>query len=514
MSSKKKSVQQELVKGASIVFLGIFLMYIIRFIYRIIVSRYLGPNDYGLLSLADMVMNIGYLTALLGLDVGLIKHLAQFNEKKDITRLKGSFWGTIIFSSITSVFLIVLLVSFSHQIATHIFHTPEFAPILNVFAFAIPLLIYARVISQTMLAFKDHKRDLYTKVLGKDFFLLITTSIVIFFSGSILHISLVHLFSLFCSVLFGYFILETRIFNFLRDKVPCTFELYKRINFSFPLFLSAIFINVMLWADTFFLGFFGSPYDVGIYNVALPLAAGMGIFLASFSRVFYPIIAQMVIKGEAKKEGKLYQSMSRWIFLLSFPVLVVFVLFPNTVIATLFGSEFLTGSVALMILAIAYFVNIIVGPTAETLISFDKNKTVFWLNLATVTMNILLNITLIPSMGIVGAAVATAVSFIGREAYSFILVRKLINLKVELIPYLKYIFSGVLAVIFAGVVYSISFPNLGRVGAIILFFIVAASIYATFLILTGSLNRDDVELIEIIEAKMNVNLQFIKRFEK
>jgi len=496
---------KDLAKGAGIIFLGIFLMYIIKFVYRIVVSRYLGPEGYGLLSLGDMVMNLGYMLALIGLDVGLMKHLAYYFEKKDLSRMKGSFWGTVIVSGILSAIIVTLLIIFSNQIAVGFFNNPKFAPILIIFSIAIPLSIFARIITQAMLTFQKQGYDVCARVIGRDFVNLILAIAIVTMGGSIIEISFVYLIALVFSVILGYFILEKKISPFFRTKVKAIFEYKERITFALPLFFSAVFINVMAWADTFFLGVFKSATEVGIYNVALPLASALGIFLASFSRVFYPIIAGLIAKEQQNVISPIYSSMSRWIFLLSFPTALLLIFFPKEIITIIFGAAYIDASLALIVLSLAYFTGVVVGPTTETLISFHKNKTIFWLNAFTVIGNIILNIVLIPTYGIIGAALATGISIGAKEAISFVIVKKMIKLKLDLKNnYLKSFTAALLslaisALIFAPLQDYFTLPISFCITLVIYF-----GSYLALLLNFKAVNREDKLIIGALFKKLGI----------
>ena len=88
MSDKK--ILKQLAKGSGLLFMGTSLVYIIKFIYRIIVSRYLGPSDYGLLSLGEGVLNISFLLALFGLNSGVVKFISHYLGIGQPHKIKGT----------------------------------------------------------------------------------------------------------------------------------------------------------------------------------------------------------------------------------------------------------------------------------------------------------------------------------------------------------------------------------------------------------------------------------------
>ena len=81
---------------------------------------------------------------------------------------------------------------------------------------------------------------------------------------------------------------------------PTNFKVLDYVKDSFPLMLSSSLILLLGWTDTIFLGIYTSSKDVGIYHVALKLAALIGFSLQSMNSILAPKIAK-AYKEEDKK---------------------------------------------------------------------------------------------------------------------------------------------------------------------------------------------------------------------
>ena len=62
--------------------------------------------------------------------------------------------------------------------------------------------------------------------------------------------------------IFGKYELE----NSAKNKISKEF-----FSYSWPLLLAGIVSNVLLWIDSFTLGYFKGPLEVGLYNAAIPI---------------------------------------------------------------------------------------------------------------------------------------------------------------------------------------------------------------------------------------------------
>ena len=75
-----------LAKTSMVVFIGVLLSKVFTYAYRILIARYFGPEEYGLFSLAFMIL--GFFTALssLGLIEGVLRYLPIYRGKEQKAR--------------------------------------------------------------------------------------------------------------------------------------------------------------------------------------------------------------------------------------------------------------------------------------------------------------------------------------------------------------------------------------------------------------------------------------------
>ncbi len=133
------------------------------------------------------------------------------------------------------------------------------------------------------------------------------------------------------------------------------------------------------------LGMFRTEKEVGIYNVALKLAALTSITLFAINTIAAPKFAEFWGRRDIKGLGRVAQQSTKLIFWTSFPILLSFWLFPSYIL-NVFGSEFKAGSTALIILTFGQFINAISGSVGYILQMTGKQK---------VFQNIILTATII-----------------------------------------------------------------------------------------------------------------------
>ncbi|MBE9594268.1 MAG: polysaccharide biosynthesis C-terminal domain-containing protein, partial [Proteobacteria bacterium] len=167
---------------------------------------------------------------------------------------------------------------------------------------------------------------------------------------------------------------------------------------------------ILAWTDTLMLGYFKTPIDVALYNAAITIAKLIGVPFASMLFLYIPITSQLYSQNLMPEIKRNYAILTKWIFAATLPVFLIFFLFPDTVLNFFFGSNYVQASVALKILVFGFFIHIFFGPNGTTLIAMGKVRVLMWATLFSAILNVVLNLSLIPPLGITGAATSSAVA--------------------------------------------------------------------------------------------------------
>jgi len=211
-----------------------------------------------------------------------------------------------------------------------------------------------------------------------------------------------------------------------------------------------------------------------------------------------------------KEMGKIFSTVSRWIFLISFPIFIIIIFLPKTIIFNFFGKDYISGYNALAILASGYFINVITGPGIQVLKSFSKVKSIFIINSSLALFNVILNIILIPKYSLNGAAIATALSLIIREIIILYMTKKLIKFKYQKIYYLKYFIS---ALIPSSILYYFisNYTHQITLTYLIILSIIFTTTYFIIVIILKGFNKDDIDIVTSLEKRTKINLSIIKK---
>lgn len=175
--------------------------------------------------------------------------------------------------------------------------------------------------------------------------------------------------------------------------------------------ISTAGISVMYYMDTICLTWLTGLKSVAMYNIALPIMQIAQSFFV-FPAIFTPFVAEMWQTNN-------YAGIRRTCFiasllmLLTLPIfLLVGLHFGADIIALLFDKKFIAAAPAVTILWSGMVFFSIATFNINALNSGGKQKTVAYMVVTCVLINFILNVILIPKFDYIGAALATAITYL------------------------------------------------------------------------------------------------------
>lgn len=396
----------KLFTGSLLVFVGLLVQKGIKFLSRIIVARLLGTAGYGSVMLGLTLLLSLSTICVLGMQDGIARYLPRYNT---VEERRGIFFSAIQSVLPITIFLTALVIIFSETIASRAFNNPQLDTVLVAFGAALPSMVFLKI---TIGLIRGDERFI-PRILLQNIVLpliqicLIVAAIAFGFQTSGVAWGYMVSYAI-VSLLCLYYVYEHTEYVDSREHIDRKPEL---LAFSLPLVAMSVMELVFVNLDTFMIGIYTNVEFVGIYNSVYPLSVLITTVLLAFRFLAMPILSSLHADGDNQEMKRLFQNVSRWIFVASVPLLLAFGLFPQKSILLTFGPEYVGGSTALRILSAGFFTHAVAGLNGATLTSIGDTKLIMYDNMAVALVNLILNLILIPSSPLVGAAVATAVSY-------------------------------------------------------------------------------------------------------
>ena len=397
---------------------GMFSIYFFHFL----LAKFAGAEANGIFSTFLTLLSIVAVVSILGLDTFLLKKLADFNSKQQWGSLKNTYKKAISIVLTISIFLSLLLYILFTNGFLYFYKQSD---IVYYLIFAIIPFSVLHINAEAFRAIKNIKLFSFFKnfsIFGlAAIVLIITNKSELNIGVSAFTISVISL-----SVLSVFLWLRTtnKLHASIRENIP----ILTMIKESFPMFLSGSLFLLMSWVDILMLGHFNSQTDVGVYTIALKLAALCTLILFAANTILGPKISELYHNNQMQKLAKTVQNTAKYTFLLSLPIFGVILLFPDFLLA-LFGSEFNNklATETLIILSVGQMTNVFFGTVIYILDMSGKQITSRNILFFTAIINIALNWYLIPIYGIKGAAIATTISIFFWTLSGAICVKKYFN---------------------------------------------------------------------------------------
>ena len=200
-------------------------------------------------------------------------------------------------------------------------------------------------------------------------------------------------------------------------------------RFTAPRACQGTFQVIILWLDILLVGAIVSRHAAGVYGAVSKLAM-VGTFALEGTRLaISPQVSALLARGEHHGAAALYQTTTRWLMLATWPLYLVFAIFPAVVIG-IFGPRYAGGAAAVAVLSLAMLVNLGTGNVTVVLLMGGKSSWGAINTGAALTVNISLNLLLIPHLGILGAAIAWGASIVVDNVAAMVELRWVLGLEI------------------------------------------------------------------------------------
>ncbi len=497
------SIFQSLFTGGIVVFAGEMIGLVLSFLSSVIIGRLLGPDGYGAIALGATIITATSTFVLFGMHTGIGRYLPRYDDESSRRGvLVSAFQIALPLAALAGAGVAV----FAEPIAVSVFGDANLTPVLRIFGVTIPIAALEKLTVGGIQGLQLSAPKVYIENFTAHGVRLLAAVSILAAGYQIVGVSWAYLLGHLAAAVLGLYYLYHRTNLFTRvEAVSMHRELFA---FSAPLIISAIMGQVLSDIDTLLLGYFGSTADIGIYDVVYTMSTMLTVILASFSFVFMPVLSELHADEDHGEMKRIYQVVTKWVFLLSLPVGVVLVFFPDVVIRFTYGPEYLAGTTALSILAIGFFTHALAGPDYRLLTSIGETNLIMYDNVAAAAGNVVLNLALIPRYSFLGAAVATLLSYIALNiGYSVQLYRR-----TGIHPFSAGLVRPAAAMIpvVGAVGLAASIPERTTLPVFVVLFGAFLALYAGVVLRFGGIEREEIMLINRLESRLGIDLGPLK----
>jgi O-antigen/teichoic acid export membrane protein len=398
-------------KGGAVQITGQLMQGGLSFVFVAIAVRILGTADYGLFRQAVQALATAGQIGLLGFNYSAMRFIARSRATGNPGGVRGAAWIALTSVSVTSgVGLFALLIgadSLAAQFADHPARSQQLATLLRIGALFVPLFALTQVLRYCTQAYKTMVPSVIVGniiqpaarfVLGVGFLLI---------GFGVAGVVAAHVTAAGIAAIAGAWFFR-RILTPIERSAPPHAHLGSMARFALLQGGSSLLGVQTLGLAVLVLGVLGTDREVGLMGIALALQTPGTIFLGGVVNIWAPMVTDLYERGEIERLQSLYQTVTRWVATLSFPVFVALILEPELYVEAFVGDngEGAAGVVAL--LAVGNLLYTGTGPTGFVLSMTGRPGINFINSIAAVALYIGLGALVVPQHGAVGMAAVDA----------------------------------------------------------------------------------------------------------
>jgi O-antigen/teichoic acid export membrane protein len=452
------------------------------FILLPILAKFLGATFYGVWSQIIATVSVLSAVAMFGFGSSIIRYLAGETEKKKIS---GLFFSAISLPAFTGFFLSVLLFILAEPVALFILKDISVAYFIKLSSFLILVISINHLIYAYFAAVRQIKYRTYL-LLAQSLSEIILIFYLVFHGYGLFGVIAVSLFVKSAISVVGLTIIRSQI----KFSLPRLSLVKQHLKFGGPLVAVPIFSWIINSSDIYIIGFFHGAASIGVYSAVYALSKIMFVFISPISLILFPAVFK-AIDNKNLIEAKTYLSYSLKYFLLfAIPTTFGLCVLSKPILTLITTSEFVYGGFLFPFLATGLLISKANVGFVVVLQASNKTKIIGRILFAVAAINIALNLLLVPSFGLRGAAISTIITYIlctlGLLFYSMKCFRFSLNL--------KFIFKCIVASsIMTAVLFMLEINSLRM---LVLSILLGGVVYFGVILLLRCISKDEIKLFK------------------
>jgi O-antigen/teichoic acid export membrane protein len=375
-------------------------------IVTIVLARLLGPSDYGLLFLALSILSVFMTFSKLGIARSAARYISEYKET-DPGQLphivRSSFWMNALTIAVACLVLVL-----GHRSIAATVGEPDLAPFLLFGVFYLifgTLFVYFKYMLQ---GFERIEHSILVKVTKNGGAAVFAVGFVLLGFGAFGALG-GYIFAAALSTVVGAVFVrgsyDGPVSHVMEDG------LRRRIaEYSVPITVTSTMANLDKEMDTILIGFFLNPAAVSFYVVGKQVTTFIDKPMSAAGFTLSPTFGAEKAKQNIDRARDIYQYTLLTALTFYVPATAGLILVAGPVIELVFGAEYAGAVPVLQVLGVYAVFVAVIEITSHSLDYLGRARTRATIRGVTAVCNVVLNVILIPTIGVVGAAISTVVT--------------------------------------------------------------------------------------------------------
>lgn len=390
-------ITKKIARNTFFLVIASIISYVAYFLALMYMARYLGPGEFGILSVAIAFTGLFGIFTDLGLGMLTVREVSKDNELAEkyignTTAMKS------VFSIIAIIYVLISTVLMGYD--------PKTITVIVLITLAIVISSFFTTFFSVFQAYQQMEHQAIAT--GFDnIFMFAAVVIAISLSWDVVALAFIYLVRN-VLVLAYMFIIYIRRYELPKIKFDLSFW-KPTIKEALPFALSGIFLTLFIWIPSIILSAVVGKEAVGFYGAPNKL---IYFFLSLYSVYMVAVFPVMSIYYK-KSENSLkfiYERSLKYTLIICLPVTIFISLMALQIITAVYGGAYGPSALALQILVWTLTLVSVSGISANLLGSINRQLTVIKITTVGIVLNILLGLLLIHKFSFIGASVTTVVT--------------------------------------------------------------------------------------------------------
>jgi O-antigen/teichoic acid export membrane protein len=272
--------------------------------------------------------------------------------------------------------------------------------------------------------------------------------------------------------------------------IPRFTHMKKYLQFSLPLTPTALIRWVTESSDRYLVTYFLGLQSVGIYSAACSIGNLIQLLVSPLQLILLPEISKLFDENKIDQVRTYMSHSLRYFLLITIPAVFGLSALAKPLLGVFTTEEFLSGWFVIPIIALSGLLAGIFQIFVNIIFLVKETKYITYINIVAAASNVLLNLILIPSKGIGGAALSTLISY-------FLMIVLCIHVSVKHFVFHFYFYDVVKSIFSSLVVYLfVSHFAISNIYELFAVSGMGAFIYVFLMLIIGGFSKQEISIVK------------------
>jgi O-antigen/teichoic acid export membrane protein len=391
-----------------------------------IMAHYLGTEGYGINAQVNTLISFLVPITSLGLGFGIVRTLAGNSDRAFVS---SRIVSTLLVTLATSGVCAALVFIAAPQINSAFIKVDGAETIVR---WSAPLI----TLSSIEMLLKDYFRARLRivafsviQIIQTILYVAAVAAILLSGHGLLLVIQVWVIIKAVFDITYLTYLVRVKELTFDSPLIP-RLELMGLIRYGVPIMIAGLGTWFTQVGDRWVIGYYLDASQVGVYNAVYTFASILSALGSPFWSPLYPLMAAAYNQNDSEKLKATCRLYMNLFCSIGIPAFLGLTVLSNELLTRVGTNSFAANPMIFLLIAAAIFLDQVA--THGYYLAYILNQTIFLRNLTLVTagINLLLNLLLVPRIGILGAALATFIAYVFLDLI-FIFRIRTYNLKIS-----------------------------------------------------------------------------------